>query len=91
MRIVTFAALAPLLLSPALAAAAVPCSDLPRAERFVHDKLHPGPNTRLAQRHLAAARHARSARACSAELTRVDYYAKRSVEADRRADARLRR
>ena len=88
MRFLTFAILAPLLLAPGIAAAAVPCSDLPKAESFVREKLRPGPNTRLAERHLEAARHARSARQCSAELQKVDFYAKRSAAADRRAKPR---
>lgn len=72
------------LLLPSLAvAAAIPCSDLPMAERFVQ-KLRPGPNTRAAERHLDAARAARSDAQCSAELRQVDRYARRSVAADKR-------
>lgn len=76
------------LCAPAAALAAIPCSDLPKAERFVHTRLRPGPNTRAAERYLAAARHARTARQCSDDLARVDYYAKRSAAADRRAEGR---
>lgn len=73
------------LLLPGVAAAApIPCSDLPMAESFVQ-KLRPGPNTTAAQRHLEAAKHARSDGQCSAELRQVDKYAKRSVAADKRA------
>jgi hypothetical protein len=76
--------LALLVLSPGLAAAAaIPCSDIPKAQHFV-DGLRPGPNTRAAQRHLDAAKRARSARQCSAELRKVDFYARRSAAADRR-------
>jgi hypothetical protein len=84
MRFLTVAALAAVLLAPGLASAAVSCSDLPKAEAYVHDNLRPGPNTRLALRHLAAARHARSDRQCRTELGRVNYYAKRSLAADAR-------
>ena len=70
-------------LLPSVASAAIPCSDLPMAERFVQT-LRPGPNTRAAQRHLEAARHAGSERRCSAELQQVDKYARRSVAADKR-------
>ena len=76
--------LALLLLSPGLAAAAaIPCSDIPKAQRFL-DGLRPGPNTRAAQRHLDAAKRAKSEHQCSAELRKVDYYARRSAAADKR-------
>lgn len=88
MRFLRFAMLASVLLAPGIAAAAIPCSDLPKAERYVRENLRPGPNTRLAQRHLEAARHARSAQQCSAELQKVDFYAKRSTAADRHAAGR---
>ena len=84
MRFLKLAILASVLLAPTFAGAAIPCSDLPKAEAYMRDHLRPGPNTRLARRHLEAARHARSARRCSAELERADYYAKRSLAADRR-------
>jgi hypothetical protein len=71
-------------LTPGLALAAVSCRELPKAERYVHTKLKPGPNTQAALRHLAAAKHARTAEQCSMELARVDYYARRSRAADRR-------
>jgi hypothetical protein len=70
-------------LLPSVASAAIPCSDLPQAERFVQT-LRPGPNTRAAQRHLEAARHASSEKRCSAELQQVDKYARRSAAADKR-------
>jgi predicted outer membrane protein len=85
MRILRLAALAAVLLAPGIARAAISCADLPQAEAYVHDHLRPGPNTRLAERHLEAARHARSERACRSELGKVNYYAKRSLAADRRA------
>jgi hypothetical protein len=85
MRFLRLALLTTVLLSPGIAVAAVSCADLPKAERYVRQKLRPGPNTRQAERHLEAARRAHSARQCSAELQKVDYYAKRSVAADQRA------
>lgn len=78
------AALLTFILPGAAHAAAIPCSDLPMAESFVQ-KLRPGPNTLAAQRHLQAAKAARSDRQCSAELRQVDRYAKRSVAADKRS------
>jgi hypothetical protein len=72
------------LLLPGLAAATIPCRDLPKAERYVATQLRPGPNTRAATRHLALAKAAASARQCSAELAKVDYYARRSRAADQR-------
>jgi hypothetical protein len=53
----------------------------------VNTKLKPGPNTDEAKRHLAAAEHAKTDAQCVAELRQVDYYAKRSMAADRRAAA----
>jgi hypothetical protein len=77
-------ALAALMFWPGLAAAAaIPCSDIPKAQHFLAG-LRPGPNTRAAQRHLDAAKRAKSPRQCSAELRKVDYYARRSAAADRR-------
>jgi hypothetical protein len=77
-------AVALVLMVPGLAAAApIPCSDIPEAQRFI-DGLRPGPNTRAAQQHLNAAKHARSKRRCSAELRKVDFYARRSAAADKR-------
>lgn len=73
-------------LAPAAAAAAIPCSDIPKAQHFV-EKLRPGPNTRAAQRHLDAAKHATSESQCSAELGQVDKYARRSDAADKRVAA----
>jgi len=81
-------ALVPILF-PAVSNARIPCSDLPMAESFVQ-KLNPGPNALAAQRHLEAAKRARSERQCSAELRQVDKYAKRSVAADKRAARRTR-
>ncbi len=80
----TALAVAMMALWPGLAAAAaIPCSEIPKAQHFVHG-LKPGPNTRAAQRHLDAAKRAKSPRQCSAELRKVDYYARRSAAADRR-------
>jgi hypothetical protein len=77
-------ALAATMLWPELAAAApIPCSDIPKAEHFLAS-LRPGPNTRAAERHLAAAKRAKSPRQCSAELRKVDFYARRSAAADHR-------
>ncbi len=66
------------------AAAAISCSELPKAQHFVATKLRPGPNTRAAKRHLAAAKRAHSERQCSAELALTDRYARRSLAADRK-------
>jgi hypothetical protein len=85
MRLLPLAVLV-LLAIPGLAGAAgIPCSDLPQAEKFVHEKLRPGPNTIEAERHLELARKAKSERECSDELTAVDAYARRSLAADRAA------
>jgi hypothetical protein len=73
-----------LLLLPNVASAAISCRELPKAERFIGTKLRPGPNTRLAQRHLALAKSASSSRQCSAELSKADYYARRSLAADQK-------
>lgn len=81
-----------LLASPALAQAATPqisCNQIDDAQHFV-DGLKPGPNTTAAQQHLDAAKSARQAgndRQCVSELSRVDYYARRSAAADKRAAA----
>ncbi len=72
------------LLLPGVAAAAVPCSELPKAEQFVATRLRPGPNTDAAKQHLAAAKRAKSKSQCSAELGKVDYYARRSLAADKK-------
>src|ERR1700723_66173 len=74
---------------PALAQAAttIECSQVPDAQHFV-DGLKPGPNTTAAQQHLDAAQTASQAgdiKKCVAELSRVNYYAKRSAAADKRA------
>ena len=61
----------------------ITCSELPQAAAFVA-KLKPGPNTSAAERHLDAARSAKSEARCVAELRKVDHYARRSAEADRR-------
>ena len=84
MRSIILSAAVFALFAPGLAAAAIPCSDLPKAQSFV-DGLKPGPNTRAAQSHLDAAKTAASPEQCSAELQKVDYYARRSAAADRRA------
>ncbi len=71
-------------LVPGLAAAKpIPCSDIPKAQAFI-DKLQPGANTRAAQKHLDAAKRAKSERQCSAELRQVDRYARRSYAADKK-------
>jgi hypothetical protein len=62
----------------------ITCAELPKAEAFINAKLKPGPNTDKAKRHLAAAKSAKSDSQCVAELKRVDYYAKRSLAADKK-------
>ena len=89
----TFAALAAgVVLAPILAHAQsqsqITCAQLPKAAEFVNTKLQPGPNTDAAKRHLEAAQHATSDQQCVADLRKVDYYAKRSMAADRRAAAK---
>jgi hypothetical protein len=78
---ITFAAFT--FLAPALPAAAMTCADIPAAQGFV-DKLHPGPNTTAAQKHLNAAKAAGSEAQCVGELKQVNKYAQRSAAADKR-------
>ena len=83
-----------LLASAGLAQAATPqitCAQIPDAQRFV-DGLKPGPNTSAAQQHLDAAKRASDAgdqRQCVSELGRVNYYARRSAAADKRAASHM--
>lgn len=72
------------------AAAAISCSDVPAAQKFV-DGLKPGPNTKAAQAHLAAAKSATSDSQCVAELNQVNKYAGRSAAADKRMASRGKR
>jgi hypothetical protein len=92
MRLMFAALIAGMILAPALARAQsqsqITCAQLPKAAEFVNTKLKPGPNTDAAKRHLEAAQHAASDQQCVAELRKVDYYAKRSMAADRRAAAK---
>ena len=67
----------------------ITCSQIPEAQRFV-EGLRPGPNTRAAQEHLDAAKQASDRgndRECVSELTRVNDYATRSANADKRGTA----
>ena len=84
MRILFATAALLFLAAPALAATQIECSQIPRAQAFV-DGLKPGPNTKAAQQHLDAARAAKSDKECVNELGKVNYYAKRSAAADKRA------
>lgn len=91
MRVLCPALVAALLLaSPVLAQAAtsqITCDQIDDAQHFV-DGLKPGPNTTAAQQHLDAAKAARQAgndKQCVSELSRVNYYARRSAAADKRA------
>ncbi|HUK57584.1 MAG TPA: hypothetical protein VLV50_00025 [Stellaceae bacterium] len=85
-RHVSLAVIAALALLPAsVRAAGIPCSDLPQAEKFVHEKLKPGPNTTEAERHLELAKSAKTELDCSNELSAVDAFARRSLAADRAA------
>ena len=92
MRLVFAALAAGVVLVPILAHAQsqsqITCAQLPKAAEFVNTKLQPGPNTDAAKRHLEAAQHATSDQQCVAELRKVDYYAKRSMAADRHAAAK---
>ncbi|HLI21588.1 MAG TPA: hypothetical protein VKV32_10750 [Stellaceae bacterium] len=67
----------------------ITCAQIGDAQHFV-DGLKPGPNTSAAQKHLDAAKAASQAgndKQCVQELGRVDYYARRSAAADKRAAA----
>jgi hypothetical protein len=87
MRVVSLTVVAALAAVPvSVRAAGIPCSDLPQAEKFVHEKLKPGPNTTEAEKHLELARQAKTERDCSDELTAVDAYARRSLAADHAAE-----
>ena len=92
MRLMFAALIAGMILAPVLARAQsqsqITCAQLPKAAEFVNTKLKPGPNTDAAKQHLDAAQHASSDQQCVAELRKVDYYAKRSMAADRRAAAK---
>jgi len=68
----------------------ITCSQIPAAQRFL-EGLKPGPNTSAAQQHLDAAKRAAGSgndQQCVLELTRVNYYATRSADADKRAATR---
>jgi hypothetical protein len=88
MRVLVATAVAVLCLGSALpAAAAISCSDIPAAQKFV-DGLKPGPNTRQAQAHLNKAKSASSDSQCVAELGQVNKYASASAAADKKAASR---
>lgn len=94
MRVIRITLVAAFMLtSPLLAHAAttqINCAQIPDAQRFV-DGLRPGPNTRAAQQHLDAAKQASDAgdqQHCVSELSRVNYYARRSADADKRMEGR---
>jgi hypothetical protein len=88
MRVLVATAAAFLCLATALpAAAAISCSDVPAAQKFV-DGLKPGPNTSKAQAHLDKAKSASSDSQCVAELGQVNKYASASAAADKRAASR---
>jgi len=91
MRWMVAALAAGVVLAPVLAhtqSSQISCAQLPKAAEFVNTKLQPGPNTDKAKQHLEAAQHATSDAQCVAELRKVDYYAKRSMAADKRAAAK---
>ena len=84
MKPIIAAILAVLFLAPpALAAGQITCSDIPKAQAFLQ-KLHPGPNTKAAWSHLAAAKRAKNDHDCVEELGAVNYFAKRSYASDRK-------
>jgi hypothetical protein len=88
MRVLVATAAAFLCLATALpAAAAISCSDVPAAQKFV-DGLKPGPNTSKAQAHLDKAKSASSDSQCVAELGQVNKYASAAAAADKRAASR---
>ena len=84
MRVMLAAVAAFFLVTPALAADRIECAQIPHAQSFI-DGLKPGQNTIAAQRHLDAAKQAKSDKDCVAELGKVNYYAKRSAAADKHA------
>ncbi len=86
MRVIVTLIVASLFAAPALAAEKIECSQIPHAQSFV-DGLKPGPNTVAAQRHLDAAKTAKSDQQCVTELGKVNYYAKRSAAVDKRLAA----
>ncbi|HEV8015325.1 MAG TPA: hypothetical protein VGP48_07310 [Stellaceae bacterium] len=95
MRVIPATIVAALLLAGAgyaqAAAPQITCAQIPDAQRFV-DGLKPGPNTSAAQQHLDAAKRASDAgddRHCVSELSRVNYYARRSAAADKRSERHL--
>jgi hypothetical protein len=80
---------APTLVHAQAATSRITCSQVPDAQRFL-DGLKPGPNTSAARQHLDAAKQAAGAgndQQCVSELGRVNYYATRSADADKRAAA----
>jgi hypothetical protein len=87
MRIIFATAVLMLAAAPAMAATQIQCAQIPQAQSFV-DGLKAGPNTKAAQLHLDAAKKAKSDTECVNELGKVNYYAKRSANADKRAAAR---
>jgi hypothetical protein len=88
MRVLVATAAAVLCLGSALpAAAAISCSDIPAAQKFV-DGLKPGPNTSKAQAHLDKAKSASSNSQCVSELGQVNKYAAASAAADKKAASR---
>ena len=84
MRIIFATAVLMFAAAPAMAATQIQCAQIPHAQSFV-DGLKPGPNTKAAQLHLDAAKKAKSDKECVSELGKVNYYAKRSADADKRA------
>jgi hypothetical protein len=88
MKPIHFVAIAVLFAAaPAFAAGQITCSQLPHAEAFMH-KLKAGPNTNEARRHLDMAKAAKSDQECVNELGAANYYAKKSMSADKAADRR---
>jgi hypothetical protein len=78
---------APAVVHAQAATSRITCSQIPDAQRFLGG-LKPGPNTSAAQQHLDAAKQAANAgddKQCVSELSRVNYYATRSADADKRA------
>jgi len=73
--------------TPAFAAGQITCAQIPHAEAFIA-KLKPGPNTDAARKHLAEAKAAKSDKECVNHLGEANYYAKKSMSADKAAERR---
>jgi hypothetical protein len=73
------------------ATAATSCQqEIRQAQRYFQANLRPGPNTDRAWRELRQARNSQTPRGCFDNLRQANYYAQRSLDADRRYARRYR-